>query len=112
MLELPPGAIRLATSATAANELWCYGPNILASQFHVEFDEPLVLEKIWASLKAVGTLDEQQAEESRKILEAGGQQNANILQVRNYEYLPHILGLLRTLLKKYAACRAVGQFRL
>lgn len=82
VLTLPPGAIRLATSPTAINELWCYGPNILASQFHVEFDEPLVLEKIWQSLKDNGRLDVRQAEESRRILEAGGQQNLNMLQVR------------------------------
>lgn len=82
VLTLPPGAIRLATSPTAVNELWCYGPNVLASQFHLEFDEPLVLDKIWKTLKDVGRLDEQQAEESRRVLEAGGQQNASMLQVR------------------------------
>jgi GMP synthase-like glutamine amidotransferase len=47
VLQLPPGAVLLATSHTAANELWSWSPNILASQFHVEFDEPLVLQKIW-----------------------------------------------------------------
>jgi hypothetical protein len=81
VLQLPPGATLLATSPTAVNELWCWGPNILASQFHVEFDEPLVLEKIWASLKDIGRLDAQQAERSRQVLEAGGQMNANMLQV-------------------------------
>lgn len=85
VLTLPPGAIRLATSPTAVNELWCYGPNVLASQFHLEFDEPLVLEKIWKTLRDVGRLDEQQAAESRRVLEAGGQQNAGMLQVRVWQ---------------------------
>jgi hypothetical protein len=81
VLQLPPGAVLLATSPTATNELWSWGPNILASQFHVEFDEPLVLQKIWATLKDVGRLDTQQAEDSRRVLEAGGQMNASMLQV-------------------------------
>jgi GMP synthase-like glutamine amidotransferase len=83
VLQLPPGAVLLASSPTATNELWCWGPNILASQFHVEFDEPLVLQKIWATLKDVGRLDEGQAERSRAVLEAGGRMNASMLQV-NY----------------------------
>lgn len=58
------------------------GPNILASQFHVEFDEPLVLQKIWTTLKDVGRLDDGQAVCSRRVLEAGGQMNAAMLQVR------------------------------
>lgn len=73
----------LASSPTAANELWAWGPNILASQFHVEFDEPMVLQKIWTTLKDVGRLDAQQAEASRRVLAAGGQMNASMLQVRN-----------------------------
>jgi hypothetical protein len=44
-------------------------------------DEALVLQKIWATLKDVGRLDERQAEDSRRVLEAGGQMNANMLQV-------------------------------
>ncbi|WIA15461.1 hypothetical protein OEZ85_002103 [Tetradesmus obliquus] len=81
VLQLPPGAVLLASSPTAANELWSWGPNILASQFHVEFDEPLVLQKIWTTLKDVGRLDDGQAECSRRVLEAGGQMNAAMLQV-------------------------------
>ncbi|WIA35658.1 hypothetical protein OEZ86_004070 [Tetradesmus obliquus] len=81
VLQLPPGAVLLASSPTAANELWSWGPNILASQFHVEFDEPLVLQKIWTTLKDVGRLDAGQAECSRRVLEAGGQMNAAMLQV-------------------------------
>jgi GMP synthase-like glutamine amidotransferase len=34
VLELPPGAVRLASSGTAANELWALGDNVLAFQFH------------------------------------------------------------------------------
>jgi GMP synthase-like glutamine amidotransferase len=83
VLQLPQGAVLLATSPTATNELWSWGPNILASQFHVEFDEALVLQKIWATLRDVGRLDERQAEESRRVLEAGGQMNASMLQVGN-----------------------------
>uniref|UniRef100_A0A383VEN3 Glutamine amidotransferase domain-containing protein n=1 Tax=Tetradesmus obliquus TaxID=3088 RepID=A0A383VEN3_TETOB len=81
VLQLPPGAVLLASSPTAPNELWSWGPNILASQFHVEFDEPLVLQKIWTTLKHVGRLDDGQAECSRRVLEAGGQMNAAMLQV-------------------------------
>jgi hypothetical protein len=44
-------------------------------------DEALVLPKIWATLKDVGRLDARQAEESRRVLEAGGQLNTHMLQV-------------------------------
>lgn len=104
MLQLPPGAVLLASSPTAANELWSWGPNILASQFHVEFDEPLVQQKIWTTLKDVGRLDDGQAECSRRVLEAGGQMNAAMLQVgRKYQ------GCLKTLCTGY--CQKLLQSR-
>jgi hypothetical protein len=34
VLALPPGAVRLAGSGTAANELWAVGDDVLAFQFH------------------------------------------------------------------------------
>jgi GMP synthase-like glutamine amidotransferase len=95
VLQLPPGAVLLASSPTARNELWSWGPNILASQFHVEFDEPLVLQKIWATLKDVGRLDDQQAEGSRRVLEAGGQMNANMLQVSELSYALRVIFAVR-----------------
>jgi hypothetical protein len=81
VLTLPPGAVVLATSPTAPHELWCLGTNVLASQFHLEFDEPLVLDKIWTRLSSIGRLNSEQSAESRKVLEAGGQHNVQMLQV-------------------------------
>jgi hypothetical protein len=71
----------LASSPTAPYELWCCGSNVLASQFHLEFDEPLVVEKIWNRLSSIGRLDSQQAAASKAALEAGGQHNVQMLQV-------------------------------
>lgn len=81
VLTLPPGAVVLASSPTAPFELWCYGSNVLASQFHLEFDEPLVVEKIWTRLSSIGRLDSAQAAASKAALEAGGQHNVQMLQV-------------------------------
>jgi hypothetical protein len=78
---LPPGAVVLATSPTAPYELWCLGSNVLASQFHLEFDEPLVIDKIWRRLSSIGRLNSEQSAESRKVLEAGGQHSVQMLQV-------------------------------
>ncbi|KAF8057940.1 GGP4 [Scenedesmus sp. PABB004] len=91
VLALPPGAVRLATSPTAANELWAWGPNVLASQFHVEFDEPLVLQKIWATLRDAGRLSPEQAEASRRSLAGGGAQSARALRVIKH-FLRHGAG--------------------
>jgi GMP synthase-like glutamine amidotransferase len=54
VLALPPGAVTLATSGTAAHELWAAGPNVLAFQFHIEIDGRLAHEKIWPAIKAAG----------------------------------------------------------
>jgi GMP synthase-like glutamine amidotransferase len=81
VLTLPPGAVVLASSPTAPYELWCWGSNVLASQFHIEFDESLVLDKIWTSLTDVGRLNAQQSAESRRVLAAGGQHSVQMLQV-------------------------------
>jgi GMP synthase-like glutamine amidotransferase len=81
VLTLPPGAVVLASSPTAPYELWSWGTNVLASQFHIEFDEPLVLDKIWTSLTNVGRLTAQQSADSRRVLEAGGQHSVQMLQV-------------------------------
>jgi len=71
----------LASSPTAPYELWSWGDNVLASQFHLEFDEPLVVDKIWTRLTDVGRLDSQQSVQSKRVLEAGGQHNVQMLQV-------------------------------
>jgi GMP synthase-like glutamine amidotransferase len=71
----------LASSPTAPYELWCWGANVLASQFHLEFDEPLVIHKIWTRMTDIGRLDARQSADSRAALEAGGQHNMQMLQV-------------------------------
>lgn len=71
----------LASSPTAPYELWCWGSNVLASQFHLEFDEAIVLDKIWTRLSSIGRLDSQQSVDSRARLEAGGHHSAQMLQV-------------------------------
>lgn len=81
VLTLPPGAVVLASSPTAPYELWCCSSNVLASQFHLEFDEPLVVDKIWTRLTSIGRLDSEQAAHSKAALEAGGQHNVQMLQV-------------------------------
>lgn len=81
VLTLPPGAVVLASSPTAPYELWCYGNNVFASQFHLEFDEPLVIDKIWTRLTDIGRLNSEQSVASRKALEGGGQHNVQMLQV-------------------------------
>jgi GMP synthase-like glutamine amidotransferase len=84
VLRLPPNAVTLAASATAPHELWALAPNVLCSQFHLEFDEAIVLRKIWARLCASeyggnGRLDAQQSAASRAVLEAGGHHSAAML---------------------------------
>lgn len=48
---LPPGARRLASSATADNEVFAIGDHILAVQFHAEFTPAMLLEKIFPRLQ-------------------------------------------------------------
>lgn len=59
---LPPGARRLAGSATAENEAFAVGDRVLAVQFHAEFTPDMMLEKILPRLRAQGRLaaDEEQ----------------------------------------------------
>jgi hypothetical protein len=54
---------------------------VLASQFHIEFTEPLVLDKIWPRLTDNSRLTPEQSAASRAMLEAGGQHNAQLLKV-------------------------------
>ncbi len=48
---LPPGARRLASSATAENEMFAVGDRVLAVQFHAEFTPAMLLEKILPRLR-------------------------------------------------------------
>jgi len=98
VLQLPLGAVLLASSATAVNELWCFGPNVLASQFHLELTAPLVLQKILGALKDNSVLTEQQAEDSRRVLEAGDSNTALFLQVSGFHHVSIQRQLLRACL--------------
>ena len=44
--ELPPGAVRLASSAITENQLFRYGYGIYGLQFHLEIDAPLLVEMV------------------------------------------------------------------
>eukprot|EP00877_Chromochloris_zofingiensis_P006924 jgi/Chrzof1/2485/Cz11g17100.t1 len=79
--ELPAGAIPLATSATAAYELWVLLPNILAFQFHLEFNCQVVLDKIWSVLTANSRLSADESAVSKAIMEAGGEDTQVMLQL-------------------------------
>lgn len=68
VISLPPGALTLASSATAAHELWALPPNVLAFQYHVEFCQSLAYQKIWSALSANGRLDVQEAAASEQAL--------------------------------------------
>lgn len=48
---LPPGARRLASSATAENEMFAVGDHVLAVQFHAEFTPKMMLDKIFPRLR-------------------------------------------------------------
>jgi GMP synthase (glutamine-hydrolysing) len=49
--DLPAGAVRLASSAAWENQAFRYGPNVLATQFHLEFTQPHMA---WAASKSAG----------------------------------------------------------
>jgi GMP synthase (glutamine-hydrolysing) len=41
-LQIPKGAVHLATSPTCTNQAFRYGDNVYGFQFHLEVDEPLI----------------------------------------------------------------------
>eukprot|EP00983_Pelagomonas_calceolata_P121366 1160793-Pelagomonas_calceolata.AAC.4 len=55
---LPPGSQCLAKSGTAAVEMWRYGSNVLAFQYHPELHPLMALEKIHPTMSSIGRLDE------------------------------------------------------
>ena len=55
--RLPPGARRLAGSATAENEVFAIGDHVLAVQFHAEFTPQMLLDKILPRLRDERRLD-------------------------------------------------------
>lgn len=54
---LPPGARRLAGSASAEHEAFAVGDHVLAVQFHAEFTPAMLVEKILPRLRAERRLD-------------------------------------------------------
>lgn len=48
--RLPPGAVRLASSASCVNEVFILGRNVLAFQCHPEFTIDVVAHKLWPNL--------------------------------------------------------------
>jgi GMP synthase-like glutamine amidotransferase len=62
---LPPGARRLAGSATAENEMFSVGDRVLAVQFHAEFTPAMLREKILPRLRDEALLT---AEEEARAL--------------------------------------------
>ena len=48
--RLPPGAVRLASSASCVNEVFILGRNVLAFQCHPEFTIDVVAQKLWPNL--------------------------------------------------------------
>lgn len=62
---LPPGARRLAGSASAENEAFAIGDRVLAVQFHAEFTPAMMLEKILPRLRDQGRLTA--GEEARSL---------------------------------------------
>mmetsp|Transcript_5733 Transcript_5733/g.15318 ORF Transcript_5733/g.15318 Transcript_5733/m.15318 type:complete len:286 (-) Transcript_5733:531-1388(-) len=61
---LPPGSQCLAKSGTAAVEMWRYGSNVLAFQYHPELHPLMALEKIHPTMSSIGRLDEAEQLES------------------------------------------------
>ena len=68
---LPPGARRLASSASAENEMFAIGDHVLAVQFHAEFTPAMMLAKILPRLREDGRLDADQEARALASLEAG-----------------------------------------
>ncbi|KAF5843826.1 class I glutamine amidotransferase-like protein [Dunaliella salina] len=65
---LPPGSQLLAKSGTAAVEMWRYGSNVLAFQYHPELHPSMALEKIHPAVSSIGRLDEIEQRESARSL--------------------------------------------
>jgi hypothetical protein len=76
VLELPAGAQLLASSKSAAAEIWSHGTNVLAVQGHPEMTSALCITKVVPALVAKGL-----------ITAAEGEAAVASLQVRN----PHII---------------------
>ncbi|GIM03798.1 hypothetical protein Vretimale_8487, partial [Volvox reticuliferus] len=71
VLTLPPGASLLATSGTAAHEMWALDNRCLAFQFHPELTPDLVYDKIWTALSASGRLSPEEAAVAEQQLKGG-----------------------------------------
>jgi GMP synthase-like glutamine amidotransferase len=68
--RLPPGARRLARSASTDNEMFSVGDRVLAVQFHAEFTPAMMLEKILPRLREERRLDPD--EEARALASLEG----------------------------------------
>ncbi|GLI67266.1 hypothetical protein VaNZ11_011449 [Volvox africanus] len=71
VLTLPPGASLLATSGTAAHEMWALDNRCLAFQFHPELTPDLMYDKIWTALSASGRLSPEEAVVAEQQLKGG-----------------------------------------
>lgn len=64
VLALPPGATLLASTASAAHELFSVGGNVLCAQFHAEFSPALLEEKVAPALLARQLISAEQHREA------------------------------------------------
>ncbi|GBG00273.1 hypothetical protein Rsub_12999 [Raphidocelis subcapitata] len=92
VLELPPGAARLASSGTAANEMWCLGDRVLAFQFHIEFDGPIAMEKIHPALTDNGRLSPAESAASWGQLTSGHERPGTVAEVVEHFFRHGITG--------------------
>ncbi|CAL8462667.1 g2200 [Coccomyxa elongata] len=81
VLELPPGAELLASSATAPNEVWTLGDRVLAFQGHPEMAPEEMLAKVHSTLSSNGRLSDEEAAASRAALEGTPPDNATIRRI-------------------------------
>ncbi|BDA46536.1 probable gamma-glutamyl peptidase 4 at N-terminal half [Coccomyxa sp. Obi] len=81
VLELPPGAQLLASSATAPNEVWTMGDRVLAIQGHPEMAPEEALAKIHSTLSSNGRLSGEEAAASRAALEGTPPDSATIRRI-------------------------------
>mmetsp|Transcript_7158 Transcript_7158/g.12340 ORF Transcript_7158/g.12340 Transcript_7158/m.12340 type:complete len:380 (+) Transcript_7158:20-1159(+) len=68
VLKMPPGAILLADSGSAAHEMWALPPNVLSFQCHPELAAELALEKIWPTVTENGRLSAEESAQAKQSL--------------------------------------------
>ena len=81
---LPPGARRLASSASAENEMFAIGDHVLAVQFHAEFTPAMMLGKILPRLREDGRLDRDEEARALASLDARLDSAHFIAEIRRF----------------------------